>query len=364
MGNRFTYLTNRETRLPGDSTNLKLEAQKIKDFSGNHEEWARWKSRTECAFNGSGYEKILSDKEYSTTHERMNLVVYSQLAASTVDGVAYHLVQKYEPSKDGHAAWQSLCEWYDGDTIQNETAENLRVKLDNLKLHSGITASEYVNKFLAWHRDLSKIEGEGLSTRHAVYLFLKNISDADFLTSITFCRNPNATLDECIAAVRKQERDLQQKRIERKNLKSILRRAKTRDVDSDEDDESTEPPTKKRKHKARRVGSNFSASDNSKFEGELETTERGLLRFSGECWKKMDESEKEFVREYNASVKHGESFDKSKMPKGITVKAKARRTQQTESGEEEVKIRKPSAKKRKGATFGLTDEDHLQEEEK
>jgi hypothetical protein len=33
--------------------------------------------------------------------------------------------------------------------IQNETAENLRNKLENLRLHSGVSASEYINKF--WH---------------------------------------------------------------------------------------------------------------------------------------------------------------------------------------------------------------------
>ena len=53
-------------------TNLKLEAQKIKDFTGGHEEWQKWKSRTECAFSGSGYERILADEEYAIAHERLN----------------------------------------------------------------------------------------------------------------------------------------------------------------------------------------------------------------------------------------------------------------------------------------------------
>jgi hypothetical protein len=46
-------------------TNLKLEAQKIKDFTGGHEDWAKWKSRTLCAFSGSGYERVLEDKVYA-----------------------------------------------------------------------------------------------------------------------------------------------------------------------------------------------------------------------------------------------------------------------------------------------------------
>jgi hypothetical protein len=43
-------------------TNLKLEAQKIKDFSGGHEDWAKWKSRTQYAFSRSGYKRVLEDE--------------------------------------------------------------------------------------------------------------------------------------------------------------------------------------------------------------------------------------------------------------------------------------------------------------
>jgi hypothetical protein len=45
-------------------TNLKLEAQKIKDF--------KWKSRTQCAFSGSGYERVLEDEVYGVMNERLN----------------------------------------------------------------------------------------------------------------------------------------------------------------------------------------------------------------------------------------------------------------------------------------------------
>ena len=62
----------------------------------------------------------------------------------------------------------------------------------------------------------------------------------------------------------------------------------------------------------------------------------------------MSEKEKDFVREYNASVKHGEATDKVTMPRGITVKTKVRRTQ---SGE---KRKYESEKKEKGIRFGLT----------
>jgi hypothetical protein len=336
------------------ATNLKLEAQKIKDFSGAHDDWAKWKSRTECAFSGSGYEQILEDKLYAKKQVRLNKVVYSQLASATVDGVAYHLVQQFEVEKDGHAAWTNLCEWFDGETVQSETATNLRSKLENLQLNSGVTGSEYVNKFLAWHRDLEKIKGEGMSVSHAVSVFLRNIIDPDYQTTVTFCLNSDCSLDKCINAIRKQERDIQQKKLARHRLKATLRRMKA--VDSD-DDESVEHVSKRQK-KARRVEKNQQdKAENATFEGELEVTDKGLLRFQGACWKKMEDKEKEFVREYNAAVKHGDTMDKVTMPKGITVRTKVRRTQATE-GSKPASKPKGIEKKKKGVTFGISDADH------
>ena len=66
------------------------------------------------------------------------------------------------------------------------------------------------------------------------------------------------------------------------------------------------------------------------------------------------------MREYNASVKHGEPSSKVTMPKGISVKTKIR-CQNTE--EIDIDVTKKSSKKKKGITFGITDEDHARSEE-
>jgi hypothetical protein len=102
--------------------NLKLEAQKIKEFSGHFDGWQKWKSPKECAFDGSGYEKILSDNEFASLNEQMNRVVYAQLYVATLEGTAHHLVKQHKSTKDGNASWKSLCDWFDGDIIKNETA--------------------------------------------------------------------------------------------------------------------------------------------------------------------------------------------------------------------------------------------------
>ena len=44
--------------------NLKLEYQKIVKFMGKMDEWQRWKSRTECAFDELGYKRVLTDATY------------------------------------------------------------------------------------------------------------------------------------------------------------------------------------------------------------------------------------------------------------------------------------------------------------
>lgn len=367
MGNKFTSSNS-------DKKKVKMTSTKVVDFSGADEDWHKWKNKTLCAFSGTGYSEVLKDREHADNNPEDNEIVFSQISSATTDGIAYHLVQKFEDARDGHAAWESLCDWYDGESVQNETAENLRVKLENLVLHPGFSAALYVNKFSAWYRDLEKIPGESYSKSHVVFLFLKNITDPDYATTVEIARgNKTITLDDCITRIRKKERELIQKRVERKRLKSVVRRMKHEPGDSDDDDDDSDAPTPKRRKtgKARRVQekgkTSDKPSDNQKFEGELATTERGLLRFKSDCWKKMNEKDQEWVREYNAAVKHGE-IDKVKIPTGISIKRRIRRTQMEEvpmkDDEEGGKRKKPSNDKRKkGVTFGISDDLHTNDDD-
>ena len=97
----------------------------MKEFNGNLVMWQKWKSKTECAFDGSGYKKVLSSQAYAESNKKRNKLVYSQLSATTVNGTAHYLLKKFTKSKDRYAAWQALTNWYDGDQIKNETAEDI-----------------------------------------------------------------------------------------------------------------------------------------------------------------------------------------------------------------------------------------------
>eukprot|EP00957_Ditylum_brightwellii_P170217 12957756-Ditylum_brightwellii.AAC.1 len=102
MGNYSSRMT-----LP---SNLKLETQKTIEFMGRSEDWQKWKTRMQCAFDGSGYKRILNDPDYLLHHPGMSHIVYSQLSVATSGGTAYHLAKQFKKEKEGNKAWQGLLE--------------------------------------------------------------------------------------------------------------------------------------------------------------------------------------------------------------------------------------------------------------
>jgi hypothetical protein len=323
-------LFSQEQRPARSQGSLKLEAQKVKEFTGHFDSWQKWKARTECAFDGSGYSLILTDSEYSERHMQMNRVVFAQLYVATVDGTAHHLVKKHEGQKDGNAAWKSLCEWFDGDIIKNETSETIRSRIEGLKLHTGMAASDYVNKYLMYYHDLAKIPGEGLSESHGTYLFLRNISDPDYAPTVSFLRNTNPDLTDCVTAIRKSERDGLQKKQESRKFRQTIRRMKEEEsnekgkrkstnYDDDSTDSEIEVSKSKKRRRVRRVK-----------EDGFETTVKGFLSIPYANWVDLPEDHKAFVQTYNAKIKHNESVKELSTPDGFVFQNKARRMDNAE----------------------------------
>ena len=150
----------------------------------------------------------------------MNRIVYTQLWVATSNGTSHHLVKQYDHDKDGHRAWQALCDWYDGDLIKNENAEIVRVKLDGLKLYPGISASDYINSFMNLSNELNKIDGEAYSDNHYKFLFLKNIEHPDYQVTKKLIKNVrDSGLQDYIMAIRKQKRELLTEKFEIKKRK-------------------------------------------------------------------------------------------------------------------------------------------------
>jgi hypothetical protein len=181
--------------------------------------------------------------------------------------------------------------------------------------------------------------------------------------SVTYCCNTGCSLDLCIAATRKQERNIQQKKVDRQRLKAILRRV---EESQESENEGSQDQKRQKINRTRQTSTMNEKAENEKFAGELDTTEKGLLQFKSDCWQKMDKKEKDFVREYNATVKYGDPLDKLTVPHGISIKNRPRRTlikqeSDTDQSDQQARVKMSMRRhKKKGITFGVCPEDGVE----
>eukprot|EP00957_Ditylum_brightwellii_P001946 149901-Ditylum_brightwellii.AAC.1 len=73
-----------------------------------------------------GYERILSNQDYTDRMRNQNKMVFSQLSVATSGGKAYHLMKQHDENKDGYAAWYTLIKWFDSDILKVKAADTVR----------------------------------------------------------------------------------------------------------------------------------------------------------------------------------------------------------------------------------------------
>jgi hypothetical protein len=310
MGNIF--LSGSRARVPHDSLtdtevmNLKLEAAKITEFHGRIDDFQAWRIRTECALDGSGFEKILTNSNFAHANPRMNRIVFSQLSVATANGDAYHLVLKHNETKDGNGAWNELLEWYDGDAVRSETADTLRAKLHNLKLRDPIRGSQYINSFNQYMHHLDRIQGEAMSESHKIQIFIRNIEDEDYMDVALHLRNSEVlSLDKAISAIRKRERDLKEIKVKRKPP-FLTRRIDHTEIAPEWANQAQSTPNLGRPIRRLEI---------------VRLTQGGYIKPPKGTWytDDMPADHKAFVQEWNSKVAHGEDTGTISIPKGITV---------------------------------------------
>ena len=54
-----------------------------------------------------------------------NETVHHALLVALADGSASRLIEQFEGTLDGHAAWDAHFEWCDGDATMTESAEDV-----------------------------------------------------------------------------------------------------------------------------------------------------------------------------------------------------------------------------------------------
>lgn len=321
-----------------DPTSLKLAAQKVTEFNGNHNAFPHWKITTECAFFGTGFERILNDKQYSKKDKRKNAVVFSQLQLATSKGTAAHLVRAHMANQDGHEAWQNLLKWFEGTHLSIQSADAIRTKLNALYFNEGHSASDYINKFEMWNCDLELINNgtEGSSTSSKIQSFLSRINHPKYQVTVEVAKNvPDLTLDMAISRIRQRETELQAAAGAKRKLPgSILRRAPVYNYDEEhyptdgyESDRYSggspprtpglvgSPSPAGRPMKRRRLDD---GQPPSKLPKDIHLREAGTIHIK-DIWSDLLTSDRDFVTAWNSRVRHNESTKDITIPPGVTL---------------------------------------------
>ena len=269
MGSLISTSSNSELR----KSHVKLQAQQVAAFSGNAIKWRSWKKKTRAAIGTAGMLDILDSADYANKNKSDNETVFHLLQVATADGNAAHLVDEFESDKDGHAAYSQLVTWYEGDELTTETAEDVRSRLEKIKLDTKTTASEYINDFQLYTKQLEEL-GESYTPSKTVHIFLSQISDPDYETTRELCIENKYKITECIERVRSKERRLVRDRDVSRKKSISIRRTDTNVIGNNADDD-------------------FSNYKN----------DQGYYSIPRDIWNQLDESSQNEIKKFNGDLR-------------------------------------------------------------
>ena len=259
-------------------SNVKLQAQSMPIFNGDPHRWQTWKKRARATIGSAGYLNILDQKAYAEKHRMKNETVFHLLQNATVEGHAAHLVDQFEPERDGRAAYMALCSWYEGDKQTNSTAEDIRAKLDRNFLSTKKSASQFINEFKTYNQQLKDL-GEAYTKSKIVSIFLEKITDPDYENVVELCLAQDSSIEECIQQIQAKERRLDRNDTKFRRKPLSLRR----NITEDEPSYSTDPILGER-------GSEY-------------LNNNGYYSVPNKIWMTLTDEEKSKIKTHNSSLR-------------------------------------------------------------
>ena len=94
--------------------------------------------------------------------------------------------------------------WYEGDELTTETAEDVRDKLDKIILSTRQTASNYINDFLGYTKQLEELD-ESYTASKTTNIFLSQITDPDYSATVESCIESKMYVNDCIERIQGKE---------------------------------------------------------------------------------------------------------------------------------------------------------------
>ena len=229
------------------------------------------------------------------------------LARATVSGRAHWLVMEQMKEMNGHQAWKSLNEWYEGTSIQSEIATSLRNKIHGASLIPGVSATQYINQFMYPFNKLGLIEGSAMSESEAKDIFLENIMDPEFkpLKEYLSTALETRTLRDLVVEIQKKELALNRhadlkKRVRRQAMahnllnNSLSKRVRRAETTSEETSGTTSLPAI------------------------IKPNLKGFIHVRpAAVWKSLKKEHKEFITLHNRAVRHSEQLPDP--PSGVQI---------------------------------------------
>ena len=129
------------------------------------------------------------------------------LKLATNGGTPSAFVNGHKATKDGHDAWTTLMEWYEGRLMSVEQAKVQRDRIRQLRLKPKDSPHKHIHDFI-FHRDQLIELGRPIVEEELVDLFLDSLVDPTYNVAKSLCRRLKyTTLEQCFEAVREHAVD-------------------------------------------------------------------------------------------------------------------------------------------------------------
>ena len=187
---------------------IKLSCDSFMKFDGTLDRWFPFKEDVLAKAGSGGYSYFLEpDFVLTPKNKAGNQRIYFMLKLATNGGTASAFVNGHKATKDGHAAWTTLMEWYEGPLMSIEQAKVQRDKIRQLRLRPKDSPHKHIHDFI-FHRDQLIELGRPISEEELVDLFIDSLVDPTYAVAKSLCRRLKyTTLEQCFETVREHAVD-------------------------------------------------------------------------------------------------------------------------------------------------------------
>ena len=217
MGNMLSTSSDEEVvegiAYPGRRDNekyadIKLSCDSFMKFDGTLDKWFPFKEDVLAKAGSGGYSYFFEpDFVLTAKNSAGNQRIYFMLKLATNGGTTSAFVNGHKATKNGHRAWTTLLEWYEGPLISIEQAKVQRDKIRQLCLKAKDSPHKRIQDFI-FHRDQLIELGRPIAEEELVDLFIDSLIDPSYAVAKSLCRRLKyTTLDQCFETVREHAVD-------------------------------------------------------------------------------------------------------------------------------------------------------------